>query len=424
MSNVIALKPIEPTEPLAPAAEPCLVFSNPGTLDLNLVKLLGVSVKESNDPIGFFGTGLKYAMATVLRMGGEMTIITDGASYEIRGRQMNLRDKEFTQVMLNDEPLGFTTELGKQWEAWMVVRELYSNALDEAGETHIQNGAPEPGTLDGKTAIILRGDCFLTVWNERQKFFLSQMEARIHASRYADAFDALGDNRAVFYRGIKVFETTMPTLFRYNLLEKVTLTEDRTLRYEFQMKEAIEKSIIASNDATFIARSLTAGEYRFEHYLSFSDTHSEVTMSEEFKAVCRKLGERKPRDLNMGAIRWYQARAKTFQPIIPVTLTKVQQTQMDKAIAFVKRLGFVDLDNFEIIVTNWLGEGIYGQAKDGRSYISKDCFDKGTKFLASTILEEYVHNRYGLNDESRDLQTWLFDRIITMGEEFVTGEPL
>src|SRR5579863_6415046 len=111
--------------------EPYLLFSNPGVLDMNLVKLLGVSVKESESPIGFFGTGLKYAMAVALRIGGSMTIFVDGAKYEVNGRKVTLRDKEFTQVMLNDEPLGFTTELGKQWEPWMVVRELYSNALDE-----------------------------------------------------------------------------------------------------------------------------------------------------------------------------------------------------------------------------------------------------------------------------------------------------
>jgi hypothetical protein len=421
MSNVVYLKP---TEAILPASEPQLVFSNTGTLELDLVKLMGVSVKETADPIGFFGTGLKYAMATALRLGGEMTIFTNGQRYDVRGRRMTLRNKDFTQVMLNDEALGFTTELGKHWEAWMVVRELYSNALDEQGEVAVMNTLPTQDTLSGRTAIVLRGECFINVWNNRQQYFLSQMESRVHGSPFTDAFDALGHNHAVFYRGIKVFDTSLPTLYRYNLLEDVTLTEDRTLRYEFQLKEAIEKSIITSSDTSFITTCLMAGEYSFEHYLGFSDSHSEVQMSKEFKSVCRKLGEQKPRNLNMKAIRWYEVRAKTFQPVLPVNLTKVQQAQLDKAIAFIKEIGFIDFDNHEIIVTNWLGEGIYGQAKDGRSYISKECFDKGTKFLASTLLEEFVHNRYGLNDESRALQTWLFDRIITMGEEHVTGEPL
>jgi hypothetical protein len=422
MSNVLNFKS---TQPIEEQPKRSLVFSNPGTLEIDFVKMMGVSVKENDGAIGFFGTGLKYAMATALRLGGEMTIFTDGKRYEVRGRKMTLRDKEFTQVMLNDEPLGFTTELGKQWEAWMVVRELYNNALDEHGETMLQSGDLAENNLVGRTAIVLRGQLFLDVWENRQQYFLSQVESRVHGSEFVDAFDALGRNTAVFYRGIKVFDTTLPTLFRYNILDKVTLTEDRTLRYEFHLKEAVEKAIITSSDSAFITQCLTAGEYRFENYLSFSDSHSAVQMSDEFKSVCRKLGDQKPQNLNMAAIRWYETRARSFQPVIPATLTKVQQAQLDRAVSFVKKIGLRDdFDDYPVTVVNWLGEGIYGQVKNGHISISKDCFDKGTKFLASTLLEEYVHCRYGLRDESRNLQTWLFDRIITMGEEFVTGEAL
>ena len=422
MSHALNFKP---TETIETTAEPYLLFSNPGVLELELVKMMGVSVKETDDPIGFFGTGLKYAMATALRLGGEMTIFTNGERYDVRGRDLTLRDKGFTQVMLNDEPLGFTTELGKQWEAWMVVRELYSNALDENGDTMIQTGEFSEDDIIGKTAITLRGDCFLDIWENRQNYFLSQAEACAHSSTYINAFDSLGHNHAVFYRGIKVFDTKHPTLFRYNLLDKVTLTEDRTLKYEFQLKEAMEKAIITSKDATFISASLTSGEYTFEDYLGFSCLHYDIEMSEEFKMICQNLNERKPRNMNTAAIRWYQSRAKSLQPMIHATLTRVQQSQLEKAIAFVKRIGFgSDFDKYPVIVVNWLGEGIYVQAIDESIYISKECFDKGTKFLASTLLEEFVHNRYGLADETRDLQTWLFDRIITMGEEYVTGEAL
>src|SRR5262245_54522643 len=63
MSNVVSLRPAAPE---TIHAEPYLVFSNPGILDINLVKLLGVSVQESDSAIGFFGTGLKYAIASTL----------------------------------------------------------------------------------------------------------------------------------------------------------------------------------------------------------------------------------------------------------------------------------------------------------------------------------------------------------------------
>ena len=38
-----------------------IVFENAGEIDPRLFALIGVNVKESENAIGFFGTGLKYA---------------------------------------------------------------------------------------------------------------------------------------------------------------------------------------------------------------------------------------------------------------------------------------------------------------------------------------------------------------------------
>jgi hypothetical protein len=306
----------------------------------------------------------------------------------------------------------------------MVVRELYSNALDEQGSTSVQSGPLQAAVLAGHTAITLRGDCFLQVWNDRHRYFLAN-EQKVHGSAFVDAYDSLGHNHTVFYRGIKVYDTQKPTLYRYNLLENVTLTEDRTLRYTWHLNEAIEKAIITSRDPAFIGKMLTAGDGSYESGLTFFESYANLTLSDEFKVACRKLTEKKPRNVNKAALRWYQNRTQMMLPLVPARLTKVQQVQLAKAIEFIKQIGFGDeLDRYPVEVVNWLGEGHFGKAEDDKIILCKDCFDRGTKFVASTILEEFVHNRYGLADESRDLQTWLFDRLITMGEEFVTGEPL
>ena len=42
-------------------------FITPGQIDLENVFTFGISAKESDNPIGFFGTGLKFAIATLLR---------------------------------------------------------------------------------------------------------------------------------------------------------------------------------------------------------------------------------------------------------------------------------------------------------------------------------------------------------------------
>jgi len=51
-----------------------IAFQNDGELDLRLMATFGCSVKETNNPIGFFGTGLKYALAVLLRTGHKVTV--------------------------------------------------------------------------------------------------------------------------------------------------------------------------------------------------------------------------------------------------------------------------------------------------------------------------------------------------------------
>jgi hypothetical protein len=43
--------------------------------------------------------------------------------------------------------------------------------------------------------------------------------------------------------------------------------------------------------------------------------------------------------------------------------------------------------------------------------------------VASTLIEEFLHLRHGWKDMSRELQTFLFDKLVSLGEE-LNGEPL
>src|SRR5690554_6101264 len=115
-----------------------LAFHNPGVLDSRLITLFGASVKpNSTNPIGFFGTGLKYAIAVTLRLGGKIELHAGGETITISQQTTAIRDKQFSTIFMRDSKgstmLGFTTELGKTWEPWMAYRELLCNALDEGG---------------------------------------------------------------------------------------------------------------------------------------------------------------------------------------------------------------------------------------------------------------------------------------------------
>jgi len=379
-----------------------LVFSNQGIMGLELVSLMGASVKESENPIGFFGTGLKYALAVILRLGGAVHIYLDGKQYQVRTEQMCLRGKYFYVVTLNKRKLGFTTELGSTCHAWQAVRELFSNALDEGGSCGILKGLPE---LKGNTVIAVTGSVFLDIWENRRKYFLMD-EISLHENLHVNAYKAEAGNKSVFYRGIKAHETEQPTLYRYSINTFCTLTEDRTLYNPVSMRDSVERSVITSEDPCYVERLLTASKDFFEHNLPFTDSHCFSSMSNAFKETCEKLIKEMPRNTNHAALDWYRNRVKTTSPYEDAEVTPSQQQQMDRAKEFLKKIN-IDVQ-YEIHVVQWLGQDLMGVAKDGKIYLSKEIFDRGTKYVASTLLEEYVHLKYSYSDYSLSMQTYSF----------------
>src|SRR5437867_1027619 len=95
------------------------VFENPGVIDPRSITTFGVSSKDNaSKAIGFFGTGLKYAIAILLRNGCGITIYSGGKKYTFGVFKEEIRNDTFQIVTMNNVKLGFTTELGKTWEMW------------------------------------------------------------------------------------------------------------------------------------------------------------------------------------------------------------------------------------------------------------------------------------------------------------------
>ncbi len=92
-----------------------MVLQNPGLIDLDVIKLMGVNVKDSDDSIGMFGTGLKYAIAVFLREGIEFSMFRGEDEYIFTTESKNIRGKDFEVCVMSGPfdhiELGFTTDL-------------------------------------------------------------------------------------------------------------------------------------------------------------------------------------------------------------------------------------------------------------------------------------------------------------------------
>ena len=95
-----------------------IVFRNTGLIDLTAVRTLGVSVKEEG-AIGYFGTGVKFAIATILRGGGSITLYRGKDEHRFGTVSQEVRGQSFEVVTFDGAELGFTTALGRYWKPWM-----------------------------------------------------------------------------------------------------------------------------------------------------------------------------------------------------------------------------------------------------------------------------------------------------------------
>ena len=113
------------------------------TLDIRAITMMGLSAKpNSTDPIGKFGTGMKLAIAVLLRLGAGVELYIKGQKYLFKTRTDDFRGQEYDQILMYKSSvtgwlvptkLSFTTHLGSHWQPWMAFRELLSNTVDEDG---------------------------------------------------------------------------------------------------------------------------------------------------------------------------------------------------------------------------------------------------------------------------------------------------
>lgn len=246
-----------------------IVFSNPGTLDLRALKTFGLTSKSNQDnKIGRFGTGLKYAIATILRHGGKVSVHTNGNEYALGTSTEKFRNEDHTYVTLDGAPLPFTTALGRDWEPWMAFRELYANALDEGGlVAHVESANNQAeGTL-----IAVELDAFEAIYFTIEEHFITD-EAPVWAGNGLEVYE--GRSSFVFYRGIAVHKLKQPAAYRYNITSYLDLTEDRTAKYDFQVRWRLAEAAKACT-CPAVAAAMTDARNKFECELDFADAEGE-----------------------------------------------------------------------------------------------------------------------------------------------------
>lgn len=287
-----------------------LVFKTPGVLPLDAVMTFGINAKPNTaNPFGYFGTGLKYAVAVVLRLGGSITLLVEGKEYVFYVSGKNFRGKTFDQARMKKrtgmlskwqyDNLPFTTELGKNWMPWQAFRELESNTRDEGGDTftvHDREVFDSVEAVDPKCSYLLVECAPVEEAFENGDTFLTQFLAGHDAQDYLFNSKSLTiwniPSKYLYYAGVRVYEFRHPARLTYNIAHGgVVLTEDRTASNIWQVLRTIATTLQTSNVFTpELLQQILKYEKEEKHF----ETHEleynayEFGTTEAFKQAARR----------------------------------------------------------------------------------------------------------------------------------------
>lgn len=298
----------------------------------------------------------------------------------------------------------------------MAYREIACNCKDENGEGFYTTTKPEP--LEGVTRVIVTGDAFEGVFDQGHLYILADKPSLTIGT--AEVRNRKGS--AFYYRGVKVMDLPSPGLYTYNVNTQMTLTEDRTVKSSWEIARHISKMVMQAEDTRFIRDVVTAEDPYFEAQLDFHGWGH--TVGEDFlKTVGDCLADKRTKVNQSAMAVWKDATKQTFAPK-QIELTSVQRQTMERALDFSATIGFSIRGTYPISVVESLGDNTLGLAEDGTIFIAERVFGLGgAKMLAATLIEEYIHLRHGWGDMTRELQNFLFEKVVSLGEE-IAGEAL
>lgn len=405
-----------------------IVFYTKPRLPKAVLFTMGVSIKEKENSIGFFGTGLKYAIAVLLRLGAKIEISSYNITYNFHTETDVIRDKEFQMIkcrihgkfddVTSIESMPMTTDYGKQWEPWMALRELYSNTVDENGEMWLDgDGRAAPARDNNGTYIVLTCDInseLYDAWNNRHGTWLLTSKAPVWENENLQVF--LGESDTIYYQGIRVSSEGIRSAVTYNIKSKTKLTEDRTYSaWDFQWD--LKRDYLSIDQRDICHRIIEASrnndmiESNFQ--FDYMSQYGSMQMREELISAY----QRNPDTLNHSArseMARYMREHHFDDTYETVKLDSALQRKWNACVNLINAHGIM-LHKYRTVVGKPHDNRIMGIAdtNSGTIVVNVKMFDDPNwhEEITKTLIEEYFHLEYEVSDSTRNFQDRALDCI-------------
>ena len=421
-----------------------IMIENKGELDVSSLILLGASTKrEDNSKIGFFGSGNKYAIATLIRMGIQFKIFSGEKEIVITTSGINFRGQSFEQIHIDGQPTSLTTDMGPQWEEWMALREWVSNSLDE-GQSNIVTDTDNVVGKDGYTRFFIEHSPgikkVIDDWNQYFTFDRDDVKFENSLGKLFPQTN-IDETMVLFRKGIRVYLANgTQSLYQYDL-DSFGINESRIIDNLYsagcRIIEYLNRVTDVSILRNILKKAFVGGYFESglswkwgvsklsEHWREAIDKHVIVvdSVSGYFEDVLRT------KDHYLVSVEMAFQIKHSFPDIQvyginddgaqiahkKVEVTKKMEFLLKECITFLNDTEYNLADPIEVVEFD--RTDVLGLAEGGKILLSPKIFEMGKKEIVRTIVEEQEHLRSGLKDCSRAFQNHWINLFISEKEE-------
>jgi hypothetical protein len=414
-------------------------IKNIGEIEPQALHLVGASTKRHDSTkIGQFGSGNKYAMAFLLRNGYELKVFSGTREIPITTQKEIFRDQEFNVIYIDGEKTSITTEMGKDWKYWQAMRELYCNALDEGGYGMDMVSDIEPKTGETHFYILNKADSTEFIQNF-DNYFATKKKV-LFECEIGRILEKTGDKANIYRKGIKCYNANKTSVFDYDFFD-IQIDENRLVQYFWDVEEKLWDLIFRCNDQEVLRKILMSSDNNdyLESQLSGISTIRADNISEEARELITTINiapagyagllkqdevhnhvilptkvydavRHIVKDENVGD-RFKIGRKGSFYR--EVSTDALQDATLAKAMDFLKEVDF-DI-SYPIKLAIFDNKEVLGMAsfEDQTILVSDICVERGVNEVVNTIIEEYIHLKHNVRDETRAFQTAAIAELIT-----------
>jgi hypothetical protein len=433
-----------------------ILIQNDGEIETNSFELIGASTKRNDTgKIGFFGSGLKYSIAYMMRNNIDFKVFSGEQELKFTTMPETLKEQTFDRICINGKPTSYTVTMGPTWkEDWFVLREVYCNALDENSCQLVKNTETVSASV-GKTRIYIElTDKLKSVIESWDRYFSDERTPIfIHDNVYTSNMgneDGSGNHR---HQPVKVYPKTHGVIYRRGInvaekdkmmydyeMEYVNINEDRTAKslqfLDYTLVDMIGqmpnedyvKSVLRSGEDT-----ASTTEYNSMRWNTPDQPYSEkwVQFSKDCMLVVKEISgryvdeiQKTKKEVFMIPAHFARDMKKKLPAVSIVGMGKVvgedyfsevettpkMEFLLKEVLAALKQMNYEV--HYPIFPCEFENEDQMGAAdvKEKKIYISRKTFDMGRREIAMTLMEENEHIYSQKGDETRAFQTHIFSQ--------------